>query len=111
MKKTRVEKFSEYREEIEKMNFDEMSPSEKEEIERKNKNLSTSTVQDLMERYDEYTVLIDSTEVAERNLLAERRKKQLRNHKIKLICVYVALGIIAVALVLGIIFLIVSGIK
>ncbi len=109
MKETRVEKFAEYRAEIDKMSSNEMNLNEKEEQERKDKNLSETSVQDLLDKYDEYTVLIDSTEVAEKALLAERRKKQLRIRKIKLGILYGLLVVIALSLIVGITLLIVNG--
>lgn len=109
MKKTRVEKFAEYRAEIENMSFDEDSPVKKEEDERnQQQNTLSRTVQDLMGKYDEYTVLFDNAEIAEKNLLEERRRKKEKERKIKLISVYIILAIVAVSLCVAIILLVVG---
>lgn len=101
MNKTRVDKYQEYRSEIEKMSFEnEDSPIKKEEEdERIKQNALSHTVQDIMGKYDEYTVMIDNAEVAEKRLIEERRKKQEKKHKIKLIIMYSFLGLITIALI------------
>ncbi len=106
MNKTRVDKYQDYRSEIEKMSFEnEESPIKKEEDERIKQNALSHTVQDIMGKYDEYTVMIDNAEVAEKRLLEERRKKQEKKHKMKLIFMYSFLGAIAIALIVCIILL------
>ena len=109
MNKTRVEKFKEYREEIENMSFDSDIPLKKEEEERIKQNTLSHTTQDIMGKYDEYTVLIDNAEVSERKFLEEQRRKKEKIAKVRFISICVLLSMIILAIIIGIIVVALGG--
>lgn len=111
MKKTRVEKYEEYRKEIDAMDFEDETPVKKEEIERIKQNALTQTAQDLMGKYDEYTILVDNAEISEKKRIEENRRKKEKKAKIKFICICALLTLIIIAIVICIIFVILGGIK
>lgn len=111
MKKSRVEKYEDYRKEIEEQfSEDEKSPLEN-EIQERNMQRSTGTLEDVMAKYDEYTVMIDNASIAEKKILEEKRKKQEIKNRIISYMFYVILGIIALALVVGIICVVINLLK
>ncbi len=108
MEKSRVEKYAEHRKQIEKdLSVEENSPLEN-EIHERNKQRGTGTLDDVMAKADEYTVLIDNAEVAERKLIEDKRKKQQRKNKIITISIFILLGIIVIVLISAIIAIISS---
>lgn len=103
MKETRVDKYASYREEIDKIY--EVSKTDKEES--KISPLDETQVQlsfdDMIKKHDEYTVMFDSLQMAEKKMMEEKKKRDEKIRLVKNIILYVALGLVA----LFIIFLIV----
>lgn len=105
MKRTRVEIYEKYRADINNMSFDKQDESERKEECVTNRITHTHSVQEIMDKFDEYTVMIDSAEISENKINEEKRKKQIKMRKIKTIAIYSVLGILIIGLIVLIICL------
>ena len=103
MKETRVEKYANYRKEIESLDNNNEG----------NTNLKTTsttktltyTVDDLLKKHDEYTMMIDSSRLSDKIVEEDERKKRELKRLILDICLYVFLGLLVVGIVITIIAL------
>lgn len=105
MKETRVEKYAEYRREIEALDkTGEISNKDnKKSISKTNTN--SYSVDEILKKHDEYTIMFNASNMNEKNYREEQRKIKERKTLIGNIVLYSVLGLIVIAIVVIIITL------
>ena len=103
MKKTRVEHFKEYREEISKI------PDGKKDIvdDEVNKSVDSSAYshmnQDRLRQHDEYTIMMSNTMLQEKKNQEEKERKKALKKKILYASLFTALAVITLTIIILII--------
>lgn len=107
MKETRVEKYASYRKEIEEKHNKIDTETKTIDISSLNDTQTQSfSLDDVLKKHDEYTIMLDSVKMAERKAAEERKKRNEKKHFIINAVTYSVLGLIAVAIIILIIYLV-----
>ena len=108
MKETRVDKYASYRDEIEKLNEEEVVQEELNKMSPLQDTQTELYFDDMIKKHDEYTIMFDSAQMAEKKALEERKKQKEKIRLIKNIILYSALGLAAL-IIIFLIVLILGG--
>ncbi len=115
MKKSRVERFADYRKEILTAANEQKQETIDETMEQKDpfeseikKNALSHTMEEIIQKHDEYTIMMDASQINEKKSFEEKTKKKEMNKKILYLSLYIGLAIIAIVLIILIILLLVK---
>ena len=109
MKESRVDKFASYREEIKRLDEETVDvKDEKEKVPSLEDTQTQLSFDDMIKKHDEYTIMFDSAQMAEKKALEERKKRNEKVRLIKNIILYSALGV-ASLIIIFLIVLILGG--